>query len=395
MNVLYITPWYPNRRDALDGLFVRKHAQAVARHAAVSVVCVKTDAEASAFDVAVEEVEGVLEVVVSFPFVHVPGLSLLSKTVNLFRAFARGYSVVRERRGEPDVCQANVLTRCGVLALLLKLWRGTPYVVVEHWTRYLPSDFHYTGFVRRRLTEAVVRHAEMLLPVSRQLGQAMKECGLACRRVSVIDNVVDDFFYGACTEPSPRKDGRQRLLHVSSLADDQKNVSGLLRAVGRLKELRQDFELVVVGQGGDYARLRSLSESLGLGDVVSFVGGQTPREVFRWLSSSDLFVLFSRYENAPVVISESLAVGVPVVSSRVGGIADMVDEESGALVEPEDEEGLAEAISAVLDGRLSFDTGAIRQCGLRYSFDDVGARLMEVYAEAMRGRKRKDKGGEA
>ena len=382
MNVLFITPWYPNERDPMDGLFVRKHAQAVARRAPVAVICLKTDGDVSGIEMSVGRVEGVLEVVVAFPYVHVSGLRLASKAVYFLRAFQRAYSVVVGRMGKPDVCQVNVLSRCGLPALLLKVIKGVPYVVVEHWTRYLPSDFHYVGFLRRRLTEAVVRHAEALMPVSRQLAGAMEEVGLRCRKVLVMDNVVDDFFYSECASPYPRKEGRKRLLHVSGLSDEQKNVRGIVRAVKSLVSQGREVELVVVGDGADRGIAEEESVSLGLADVVLFVGSQQPQEVFRWMKSSDLFVLFSRYENAPVVVSECLAVGLPIVSSRVGGIADMVGEDCGILVASEDEAGLAWAIADVLDGRRRFEADKIRRHGGRYSYDVVGGRLMEVYAEA-------------
>ena len=178
MHVLFITPWYPNRKDAMDGLFVRKHAQAVSRLASVSVVCLKTDSEISTYRIDSEDVDGVTEVVVSFPYVHLPLISTFSKAISFIRAFRKAFVIVKLRNGMPDVCQVNVLTRCGLPALWLKRQYGIPYIVVEHWTRYLPTDFHYAGFLRRKLTEAVVRNASLLMPVSHQLGKATVQCGL-------------------------------------------------------------------------------------------------------------------------------------------------------------------------------------------------------------------------
>ena len=53
-----------------------------------------------------------------------------------------------------------------------------PYVVVEHWTRYLPDNFLYTGFLRRRTTELVARNAAVIMPVSSMLQQAMLKQGI-------------------------------------------------------------------------------------------------------------------------------------------------------------------------------------------------------------------------
>ena len=87
---------------------------------------------------------------------------------------------------------------------------------------------------------------------------------------------------------------------------------------------------------------------------------------------ADFFVLFSNYENAPVVISEALAVGLPIVSSNVGGISEMINEEIGFLIDRKDEKALKEKILYLLDNFQKYDIEKIRNNGLKYSFDRVG-----------------------
>jgi len=82
-----------------------------------------------------------------------------------------------------------------------------------------------------------------------------------------------------------------------------------------------------------------------------------------------------------VVISESLAKGVPVVSSNVGGIPEMVSEECGILVPPGDESRLTEALNTMLDHCHEYDRGTIRQYGAQYSFAEVGAQFKHVYEQ--------------
>lgn len=385
MKVLFFSPWYPHRYDAMSGLFVRKHAEAVARHCDVCVLYLLADDKVKRSEVVVQETGRVREVYVYYPFCGLPVLRQLSKATGFFRAFLRGYAAVEENFGRPDVSQANILTRCGVLSYFLKKRYGVPYVVVEHWTRYLPQNFNYKGFLRRRLSELVVRNASCVMPVSRMLADSMRGLGLKNDRYRVVNNVVDDFFFETLAD-HPREKGKFVFLHISCFIERAKNVCGILRAVKGLSEMRSDFSLTIVGVGPDYEEVRRYADGLDLPDgMVSFMGEQPPAEVNRFFSLSDAFVLFSNYENAPVVISESLATGTPVISTDVGGIPDMVGVSDGCLVKPGDEKALREKMSWMIDHRGEFDSDLIRQRARRYGYGEVGEFLVSAYREAVRG----------
>ncbi|MBO7455734.1 MAG: glycosyltransferase family 4 protein, partial [Paludibacteraceae bacterium] len=105
----------------------------------------------------------------------------------------------------------------------------------------------------------------------------------------------------------------------------------------------------------------------------------TPQQVSDEFDKADAFVLPSNYENAPVVLSESLAKGVPIIATRVGGIPEMVNETNGMLVNPGNDEELAQAMNAMLDHYNGYDRTAIRKAGLQYSFASVGAELKQIY----------------
>lgn len=384
MKVLYLSPWYPHRYDAMSGLFVRKHAEAVARTCEVCTLYLYADDQVTAYEVVEQETNGVKEVFIYYPFVDRPVLRQLTKALNFFKAFRKGYQAVKERFGQPDVTQANVLTRCGALAWWLKKREGIPFVIVEHWTRYLPQNFNYKGWLRKRVSELVVKEASCVMPVSRMLGDAMRSLGLRNSNYQVVNNVVDDFFF---EEPIAREsgDGKFHFLHISCFIERAKNVCGMLRVVKRLSEERRGFVFSVIGVGPDFEAVKQYAETLDLPEgIVSFVGEKQPRQVCDYFAETDAFVMFSNYENAPVVISESLAMGVPVISTRVGGIADMVDAQSGVLIEAGDEQALYEQMVWMMAHRSEFDSVGIRQGARRYSYEAVGKFLVERYREAIR-----------
>ena len=343
MKVLFLAAWYPTERDAMYGLFVQKHLEAV---------------RAQGVDARVLYYE--------------------STGIHWLRDMWRGWCQLHREWGLPDVVQMNVLDKNGLLATYLRKRYHIPYIIVEHWSGYLPAHFSFRGGWHGRLMKRIAAHASAILPVSNRLGQAMRDCGIVNARWQKINNVVDDFFYLPYAK-QPRE--KKRLLHVSCFDEQAKNIQGMLRAVREVARQRQDFELVVVGTGVDFAEDKAYADSLDFPEgMLTFTGELPPIEVCRWMQQSDAFVLFSRYENAPVVISESLAVGLPVISSNVGGISEMIDNRSGILVPSEDEQALSRAITYMLDHYQDYDVEYIRECGKQYSFAEVGLHFLDIYA---------------
>lgn len=384
LKVLFFSPWYPHRYDAMFGLFVRKHAEAVARHCSVCVLYLFADGKVRHCEVVDQTTNGVRECYVYYPFLNFPVLRPLTKAVGFVLAFLKGYAWVKRSFGKPDVTQTNVLTRCGVLSYLLKVCSGIPYVIVEHWSRYLPSKNGYRGWLRKRVSELVVRQASCVLPVTEHLADAMRRHGLRNNHCLVVHNVVDDFFFTAEKHPLAQGD-RFRFLHVSCFSEPDKNVCGILRAVKRLSEKRTDFSMTMVGVGPDYEMVRNYAKELCLpDDLVSFLGELPPDEVCHRFAETDAFVLFSNTENAPVVISEALATGTPVISTNVGGIPEMVDDESGCLINPGDEDALRDKMDWMIDHHANYDAERLREKARCYGYDEVGRFLISCYEEAVR-----------
>lgn len=379
--VLFFSAWYPNRYDAMAGLFVRKHAEAVSHFANICVLFPCADNTVKDFEIITQQTGKITEVYVYYPFTKWWGVRKFSKAINYFRAFLKGYKFVNENFGRPDITHANVLTRSGFLSYFLLKTRHIPYVITEHWSRYFRERNSYKGFVRKRITEIIVRNAKCVMPVSLSLEQAMKDCNLCNDNYRVVCNVVDDFFFVDDTQ-SQRK--RKRIIHVSCFDDSVKNISGIINVVYELSKVRSDFELIVIGTGPDYNDIVEKTSRLGLLDsVVYFLGEQTPFHVSERMKQSDFFVLFSKAENAPVVISEALACGLPVISSSVGAIPQMVVPGNGLIVPIDDETAFLNAINWMLDHFQLYKKDLIRDSAKCYSFENVGKQINSIYDQVL------------
>ncbi len=384
MHVLFLTPWYPNRHDAMDGLFVRKHAQAVARAGAVvSVIRVRSDYAVTDFEIERRNVAGVDEILVYYPVSKLPILKHISIAVNFIRAFAAAYRLATERHGRPDVCQVNVLTRMGAVAWWLKKREGIPYAIIEHWGRYMPNRKDYKGFWRKRVTEAVCKEADMVMPVSNELKKAMQNCGIKAKHWMTIHNVVNDSFF--TQKDIERKDNIFRLLCVTTIDEKLKNTAGTIRAINLVSRKRQDFHLTIVGLSKEMVpSVTQTVEELGMESFVTFAGEVAPAYVSRFMHSADALVLFSNSETSSVVIHEAMASGLPIISTRVGAIPEIVNVTNGILVEPRDEQALADAILSMMSGEKTFNKNEIRAASLEFSYDSIGRQLMSVYNDILK-----------
>jgi len=315
--------------------------------------------------------------------VRAQGIDVRVLSAYSWRELWREWRSFRRSGWIPDIVQLNVIQKQGLLAMWLKRRYHIPYIIVEHWSGYLPENgqFMRMPFFKRRLYARIAREASVLLGVSNRLIDAMRACGVTNSDTRKINNVVDDFFFEESGVKS-HESGRKTLLHVSCFDERAKNVRGLLRAAKQLSEKRQDWQLVLVGDGINYKETRAYAKELQIPeDFLRWTGELTPREVSYEFDNADIFVLPSRYENAPVVISESLAKGVPVVATKVGGIPEMVNADCGVLIEPNNDSQLTEALETMLDHYSEYDAKVIRQAGEPYSFAKVGGQLKDIYEQ--------------
>jgi glycosyltransferase involved in cell wall biosynthesis len=179
-----------------------------------------------------------------------------------------------------------------------------------------------------------------------------------------------------------RRPVANRIIAVGRLAR-QKRPDVLVRMVGYLRERNPQVELHLVGDGPDRAQVEALIAELRLRDHVKLLG--TRADVPALLSRAACFVLASDYEGCPLSILEAMAAGVAVVSTRVGGVPEIVEDgRTGRLVEPGDPEALARVLGDVLE-----DPGTLRRLGeegrrvaaARFSRERMAAEVQQLYDE--------------
>jgi len=250
----------------------------------------------------------------------------------------------KDRAGRIAVI-ARALAGCGDTRLALRL--GTN----------LTAAFAHKAPWRMRLRQLPIRllypHIDTIICVSEGVRQdTLAVSGIDPTRVKVIRNpVITAQLLRAAAEPSPHpwlsQPDQPVILGVGRLTL-QKDFQTLLRAFAQLRSTRP-CRLIILGDGRERETLLALAGSLGVEEDLS-LPGFTPNP-YAYMQRADLFVLSSRWEGSPNVLTEAMALGTPVVSSDCpSGPSELLEQGSIApLVSVGDWRGLAEAMAKVLE----------------------------------------------
>ena len=369
MKVVFLARWYPHKYDPMFGLFVQRHAEAAALHHDISVIYVHPDENAkNHYDIERSKENGVDAI-----RIYYKKQGRICSAWRYFRACVKGLKMA----GKTDLIHVHVLTRMGFIAHWQKYLNGTPYIITEHWSRYLPGN-EFNGILRKWWTKRIVRRAAMVTTASQVLAEAMQSHGLKNRHYELLPNVVDTNLF----KPIPHHNETPKIVHVSCFEDKSKNISGLLEALKMMKNKGVAYQAVLIGEGMDLEVMKQKAIRMDLTDRVHFTGLLQGQDLVNELATGDFFVLPSHYETGGIVLLEAMACGLPVVATNVGALPEIVNEQNGILVPAGDVKVLAEAMEQCCHSYNNYKAEALRSRVVeRYSKEKVGALLNDWYQQ--------------
>lgn len=158
---------------------------------------------------------------------------------------------------------------------------------------------------------------------------------------------------------------RVRLLFTGRLST-VKRVDEIIRAAREM----QNCSLTIVGDGEEHEKLLKLIAELKLNETVEVVGAVAPEEVMKYLSTHDILVMNSRFEGMPMTIIEALSYGLPIVTTPVGGIEEMLFGYKCAEFTDGTVKSIITAVGKILDGYQNYSEAALK-CAKNYDYIQV------------------------
>lgn len=212
-----------------------------------------------------------------------------------------------------------------------------------------------------------IKHASSLVYVTSKDLQEKYPPPLSSEQFAISDVRICD---NSIVKRPKRHDLKQeyKILCVGSLAQMYKGADIILETLSYIKNEVPDFDikLVWLGDGVYKSEMQLLAKSLGLNDLVNFVGNVNTKTVLNEMDSSDLLVHPSRTEGLPRVIIEAMSRGMPVVATNVGGIPELLEE--NVMVNKNDTKELAAKIIKVLSSPSLYNQQADRNLKFSKNF---------------------------
>ncbi len=299
----------------------------------------------------------------------------------------------------------------GVAAEALRTGWGIPFVQMFHTlgemkNRVARSPEEREGEYRLMGESRVIQSADRIIAATlAEQAQLQFLYRANTAKVDIIPPGVDTSrFYPISPDEAKAVIGipaSERMLLFVGRIEPLKGLDTLMRALASMRargilEVCPHY-LAIIGGDPDaspeemtteMARLQALSQELGIGDLVLFLGKRSQDSLAYYYSAAEMVIVPSHYESFGMVALEAMACGTPVVASSVGGLAFLVqDGVTGFQVPDGDPQALAGAITRlILDRRLRQEMGEQAALHARgYSWEKIAPKIVEVYSEVIQG----------
>ncbi|WP_298786184.1 glycosyltransferase family 4 protein [uncultured Marinococcus sp.] len=281
-----------------------------------------------------------------YDFKLIPSYINKSKAVRV-KMFIRAFSLLRKelKHDRPDIVHlhasvAGSFYRKALFILYLKK-KGIPTVLHIHGSRF---ESFYTDMnpVEKKLSQYILRLNERVIVLSDYWKEFFRHI-VPLEKIAVIENgiALKNYTYDKSEIPV-------NFLFMGRLGD-RKGVYDLVEACGRIAETNSGFHVHIAGDG-EVEKVAALVKKKNLEHCVHVLGWAGEKEREMYLQKADVMVLPSYNEGFPMAILEAMNYGTAVISTRVGGIPEMITEGTdGFIIDPGDVEALTERMKLLLE----------------------------------------------
>jgi glycosyltransferase involved in cell wall biosynthesis len=324
MKVLFLSTWYPNKKNPYKGIFVKQHAKAIAAfNPEIKVLVLHLVDDSKIFKMSAELTidENSIETH------HIYVFSRFHKKLNALVPFLnficqRYFKKYIQKDWQPELVHGNIIHPAGIISYKIAKSIHAKLVLSEHWSKV---DVFMEKNVFAKSAKKTFDYASKISTVSDFLKLKISKYTDASK-VEVIPNVVDEYF------KYNRKQSNADEIRFTAVAtwEKPKMPELFIAALNSIQmEVPQKIILNMVGKGSLLESILEQEQSI----AINPIGIRKAKEIADVLNQSDYFLHASSIETFSIVIAEALSCGIPVCASNVGAIPDLIKNNNGILVE--------------------------------------------------------------
>lgn len=329
--LLWVAGWFPNSENPYNGIFIHRHAQAVANsNTNLTVLTFATYFFGENRPTRLQELTKYQLVFVAVPQFKGKAFRIVNFMIYYWVTLGKFLQVILEF--QPQIVHVHAADKIGVVAAFWKPFFNYKLWLTEHWAIF--NDWVTDRFDKRngwfqKSYRYLWNKTDYCASINLNLHQSMEQTLGSNKKHILFPNALDAVFENA---QILQESGRNHFLHVSNF-EPRKNTNLIIEAFKEVHNQIPQVRLTLVGISQEkkdqlfeeYPNLKELNI-----DIFEAVPAE---ELIEFYQQASAFILASDSENAPCVISEALAMGVPVIASNVGGIPEMLNAENGILME--------------------------------------------------------------
>ncbi|MFH1359467.1 MAG: glycosyltransferase [Candidatus Omnitrophota bacterium] len=373
LKILFLTHWYPDKTNPVNGIFIREHAIAANLYNDVIVIYIDPTEDCR---------KGIWRIISDMTEEGVRTIRMAHRKDG-FRLFLRFYKAasflgivekLRQESWHPDLVHANEYAVIFPAWLIGRKYK-IPVILSEHCSEF---PLKLISGLNAWLVRFFLNRISRILPVSKFLENAIISYGIKTPCEIVPNIIPNDIFY-----PAEEKKSRptKEMLFVGYLKPI-KGLPFLFRAIASVSKKRKDFVLRIVGEGERGDEYAQMVHDLGIDDFVKFEGRKTKPEVAQLMRACDFLVHPSQMETFGVTVAEALMCGKPVLASCLPVFEEKINAAKGVLVPYGDLTALENAIIYMLDHSEEYNADEIASYARQhFARDVVGKEILGVYED--------------
>lgn len=320
MKILHITPWFPNKDNTAEALWIKRHIDALEDHCTNVAWHIGVN-EGKNFSKLSYQENYTKHRIMSFP----TNKWLVLELINFCQLFFLGL-FNRRLIKSVDVINFHIAYPSLTYWSILKKIFNKPTIITEHWSAY-----HFNFGVKKELPriQKIFNHNIPLIAVSEALIDDIKafaEYDFPCK---VIPNIVESsvFFYD-----KEAKVEEYRFFMVSQWKSP-KDPFSIIEQFSRYLKSNPKAKLIIGGYGPQEEEMLNLILEKELSENIEYVGKLSSEEIASEMNRATAFIHLSDYETFSVVCAEAICCGCPVIASNVGGIVEFINQDNGILID--------------------------------------------------------------